>query len=137
MQGLVFLKYSTGSIYALDRHLKILYNGETIPLYCLNHVPPGKSDTTRYVSEKRAFVIRSQRILLKDRAEFLEGVEGLIAGPATERAQAEDILHLNELLKESRRHLDEGLSHRDAFIQTDNELHRAMAHMETNDAELP
>jgi GntR family transcriptional repressor for pyruvate dehydrogenase complex len=91
-----------------------------------------QSITTQHVSESLALLIRSQRIPLQDLAEFREGVEGLVAGLATERAQTEDILHLNELLSEARTHLNEGLSHWDEFIQTDNELHMAMAHMARN-----
>jgi GntR family transcriptional repressor for pyruvate dehydrogenase complex len=88
--------------------------------------------TPRHVSESLALLIRFQRIPLKDLAEFREGVEGLVAGLVAQRAKRKDLDLLKQLLNEAKSYLDEGVSRWDEFIQTDNMLHMAMAHIAGN-----
>jgi GntR family transcriptional repressor for pyruvate dehydrogenase complex len=88
--------------------------------------------TTNQVSESLAFLIRYQKITLKDLAEFREGVEGMVAALATERAQKKDVDYLKKLLEEARCHLENGISHWDDFIDVDNTLHMALAHIAGN-----
>jgi GntR family transcriptional repressor for pyruvate dehydrogenase complex len=91
-----------------------------------------KALTTHPVSESLDLLIRYQRISLRDLAEFREGVEGIVASLAVERAQKEDIKHLKNLLKVAKRHLDEGAPGWDEFIRVDNQLHMALAHIANN-----
>jgi GntR family transcriptional repressor for pyruvate dehydrogenase complex len=88
--------------------------------------------TTDQVSETLDLLIRYQKVSLKDLAEFREGVEGLVAGLAAERAKSEDITTLEKLLAEAKTHLDHGISHWDEFIQVDNDLHLTLAHIAGN-----
>ena len=88
--------------------------------------------TPQHVSESLALLIRYQRIPLKDLAEFREGVEGIVAGLAAERASKKDIDYLNDLLGEAKQHFDKGISHWAEFIQLDNVIHMAMAHIARN-----
>jgi DNA-binding FadR family transcriptional regulator len=88
--------------------------------------------TTHQVSESLDLLIRYERISLRDLAEFREGVEGIVAGLAVERAKKEDIQYLKNLLAEAKTHLDEGASGWDEFIRLDNQLHMALAHIAGN-----
>lgn len=87
---------------------------------------------TNQISESLDLLIRYQRVSLRDLAEFREGVEGLVAGLAAERATKKDIDHLDELLAEAKNHLDHGIAHWDDFIQVDNMLHLALAQIAGN-----
>lgn len=88
--------------------------------------------TTHQVSESLDLLIRYQRVSLGDLAEFREGVEGIVAGLAVERAQKGDIEHLKQLLADAKEYLEEGNSGWDAFIQVDNQLHLALARIARN-----
>jgi GntR family transcriptional repressor for pyruvate dehydrogenase complex len=88
--------------------------------------------TTDQVSESLDLLIRFQKVSLKDLAEFREGVEGLVAGLAAERAKSDDILRLEELLEEANTHFDNGIAHWDDFIEADNRIHLMLAHIAGN-----
>lgn len=88
--------------------------------------------TPQHVSESLALLIRYQRIPLRDLAEFREGVEGIVAGLAAERATKKDIDFLKQLLSKAKEHLEKGVSRWDEFIEVDNTLHMAMAHIAGN-----
>jgi len=91
-----------------------------------------KDLTTRQVSESLTLLIRSQRVSLRDLAEFREGVEGIVAALAVQRATKEDVRRLKKLLKEAKAHLEAGTERWDAFIQVDNQIHMALARMAGN-----
>lgn len=91
-----------------------------------------KDLTTRPVSESLALLIRSQKASLRNLAEFREGVEGMVAAMAVERATKEDVRQLKHLLKQAKAHLDAGTEQWDAFIEVDNRIHRALARMARN-----
>ncbi|UCB46040.1 MAG: FadR family transcriptional regulator [Spirochaetota bacterium] len=91
-----------------------------------------KEVTTHQVSESLAFLIRYQKIPLKDLSEFREGVEGIVASLAAERAKKKDIVYLKKLLEEARCHFENGISHWDDFIDIDNTLHMALAQIAGN-----
>ena len=88
--------------------------------------------TTHQVTESLDLLIRYQRVSLRDLAEFREGVEGIVAGFAVERAKSEDIQHLKKLLVEAKTYLEEGASGWDEFIRVDNQSHMALAHIAGN-----
>jgi len=88
--------------------------------------------TTDQVSESLDLLIRYQKVSLRDLAEFREGVEGLVAGLAAERAKSDDILRLEELLAEAKTHLEHGISHWVEFIEADNLIHLTLAHIARN-----
>ncbi len=88
--------------------------------------------TTDQISESLALLLRYQKVSLRDLAEFREGVEGIVASLAVERAKNEDIKHLKRLLADAKTHLEEGASGWDEFIRVDNKLHMALAHIAGN-----
>jgi GntR family transcriptional repressor for pyruvate dehydrogenase complex len=88
--------------------------------------------TTDQISESLDLLIRYQKVSLKDLAEFREGVEGMVAGLAAERATNKDIDYLEQLLKEAESYLEKGMSRWNEFIQVDNQLHLALAHIAGN-----
>lgn len=88
-------------------------------------------DTTQ-MSESLDLLIRYQRVSLRDLAEFREGVEGIVAGLAVQRAAEKDVEGLKELLKEAETHLAAGRSQWDSFIKLDNRLHMALARIAGN-----
>jgi len=98
----------------------------------VNGGPIVKAVTTHQVSESLALLIRYQSVSLKDLAEFREGVEGMVTGLAAERAKRDDIEYLKRLLAEAKAHLKRGAAHWDEFIQVDNSLHMALAHIAGN-----
>jgi len=71
-------------------------------------------------------------VSLDDLAEFREGVEGIVASLAVERAKGEDIKHLRKLLKKAKIHLRNGVSEWDAFMEVDNQIHMALANIARN-----
>jgi len=88
--------------------------------------------TTSQVSESLDLLIRYQRVSLRDIAEFREGVEGMVTSLAAERAKKEDIDDLKRLLAEAKTYVAKGVSHWDEFIQVDDSLHMALAHIAGN-----
>jgi GntR family transcriptional repressor for pyruvate dehydrogenase complex len=84
------------------------------------------------VSESLALLIRSQKVLLKDLAEFREGIEGIVAALAASRATARDIEGLKSLLEEAKSNMKAGVSHWQEFIRVDNRLHMALARISRN-----
>jgi len=98
----------------------------------VNGGPVVKEVTTHQVSESLALLIRYQKIPLRDLAEFREGVEGIVAGLAAGRAEKKDIERLKTLLEDARRHLENGVSRWDDFIEVDNSLHMALANIAGN-----
>jgi GntR family transcriptional repressor for pyruvate dehydrogenase complex len=88
--------------------------------------------STDQMSESLDLLIRYQKVSLKDLAEFREGVEGMVAGLAAERAKAEDIAQLEGILERAKTHLEHGISHWDEFIEADNRIHLMLAHIAGN-----
>jgi GntR family transcriptional regulator, transcriptional repressor for pyruvate dehydrogenase complex len=88
--------------------------------------------TTHQFSESLDLLIRYQRVSLRDLAEFREGVEGMVAALAAQRATKEDIRHLKTLLNKAGQCLDQGTSGWDAFIRMDNQIHMSLARMAGN-----
>ncbi len=91
-----------------------------------------KALTTREVSRSLDLLIRYLRVSLRDLAEFREGVEGIVAGLAVERATAEDITELKGLLNEAEKHISKGASGWEDFIRLDNKLHMTLARIAGN-----
>lgn len=88
--------------------------------------------TTHQMSEGLDLLIRHQMVSLRDLAEFREGIEGIVAGLAVERAKKEEVRHLKKLLKEADTCLHSGTERWDDFIRLDNKIHMALARMAGN-----
>lgn len=84
------------------------------------------------VSESLTLLIRYKKVPLGKLAEFREGVDGIVASLATERATRQDRDHLQKLLAEAETHLEKGISGWDAFIHTDIQFHLALAKITGN-----
>uniref|UniRef100_A0A831UIE0 FadR family transcriptional regulator n=1 Tax=Geobacter metallireducens TaxID=28232 RepID=A0A831UIE0_GEOME len=91
-----------------------------------------KGVSTEQVSESLALLIRYQKVPLAKLAEFREGVEGIVAALAAERATDEDLARLRVLLERAGECLARGESFWDAFLRTDEEFHLALAEMTAN-----
>jgi len=91
-----------------------------------------KSANTEQVGESLDILIRSQKVSLSHLCEFREEVEGDVVALAAERATAEDIKRLKELLKEAKKHAEKGGTHRDPFLEADKKLHLALAQISRN-----
>lgn len=81
-------------------------------------VPPRK------VTESLARVVRSQQVSMRDIADFREGVEGIVAYKAAERAGKTDLAHLTGLLKVMKQCVKAGVPCWNEFIELDNDFHR-------------
>lgn len=88
--------------------------------------------TTHPISESLDLLIRYQKVSLRDLAEFREGVEGMVAAMAANRATEADIRNLKGLLKEAGDFLNQGTPGWDAFIRVDNQIHMTLAKMAGN-----
>ncbi len=89
-------------------------------------VPPQK------VSEGLGRLIRSQQVSMRDIAEFREGVEGLAASLAAEKAGTAEIETFTEVLRRAEDALAAGVSEWDRFIDADNEFHRFLGEFTGN-----
>jgi GntR family transcriptional repressor for pyruvate dehydrogenase complex len=88
--------------------------------------------TTHQVSESLDLLIRYQKVSLRELAEFREGIEGIVAALAVQRAKREDVRHLKKLLADAENDLESGTDRWDAFIRTDNQIHMALARISGN-----
>lgn len=88
--------------------------------------------TTHQVSESLDLLIRFQKVSLRDLAEFREGVEGMVAALASQRATIEDVRHLRGLLSKAGGFLEKGTAGWDSFIRVDNQIHLALARIARN-----
>lgn len=84
------------------------------------------------LSDNLGLLIRNCAVSLKDLAEFREDMEGSVAALAAQRAGAEDVALLKELLVEAESNLKQGLSGWDSFIRSDEQIHLALARMSGN-----
>jgi GntR family transcriptional repressor for pyruvate dehydrogenase complex len=88
--------------------------------------------TAEQASDSLSFLFRYHQVSLQDLAEFREGVEGNVTALAAERATREDVAELNRLLDQAAGLLEQGINRWDDFLDTDNELHMALARMARN-----
>lgn len=88
--------------------------------------------TTRHASQTLALLIRSQMVDLKHLCEFREGVEGSVASLSARRATAADIQRLRKLLSQARALVDQEPVDRDAFLETDKQIHLELANISGN-----
>ena len=91
-----------------------------------------KAVTSHQVSESLDLLLRSQKVSLKDLAEFREEVEGIVTGHAAELAEEEDIHALYDILEEAKSIIDQGKPDWDRFIDIDNNFHMELARIAGN-----
>lgn len=91
-----------------------------------------KRVSARRATESLGLLIRSRRVSLDHLTEFREGMEGSVAALAAQRATAEDVGTLNELLEEADDHIQRRPPDRDAFIEVDKRFHMALARISHN-----
>ena len=91
-----------------------------------------KSVGTDKIVESLDLLIQTQKVTYDHLAEFREGVEGLVAGLAAERAQKADIERMHKIIDCAGDVLHaEGLDS-EAFVRLDMELHIALAEIAGN-----
>ncbi len=86
-----------------------------------------RSPDTDQVSESLALLIRHKKVSLDEIAEFREGVEGIVAALATERAKKRDIERLKKLLAEAEKYLKKGIPAWKDSLEADKKIHFAIA----------
>jgi GntR family transcriptional regulator, transcriptional repressor for pyruvate dehydrogenase complex len=91
-----------------------------------------KETNWEQMSETLALLIRSQSVSLEHLSEFRQGVEGIVASLAAERASAEDIAELNDLMGEVESFYNKGISHWNSFVRADEKIHIALARISGN-----
>jgi GntR family transcriptional repressor for pyruvate dehydrogenase complex len=91
-----------------------------------------KDVNAEQVSESLGLLIRSQKVSLNHLAEFREDVEGIVVAHAAKRRTTTDVQKLKKLLEEARKSVDGGISHRNAFIEIDKQIHLTMAQVVEN-----
>ena len=86
-----------------------------------------KAVDTEKITESLGILIRSQKVSLNHLAEFREDVEGIVAAHAARRHTPKDIQRLKKLLAEANECVGQGQRGRNAFIETDKQIHLNMA----------
>jgi len=84
------------------------------------------------VSDSLALLIRSRSLALEDLAEFREGIEGIVAGLAAQRATKEDYAGLKDLLGQAEKFQEIGVSRWKEFLSMDNKIHVELARISGN-----
>lgn len=79
-----------------------------------------------------ALLVRHRKISLAELTEFREGVEGNAAGLACQRATAQDINQLKELLRLAWTHIQDGVAAWKEFNQVDNTIHVTISRIAGN-----
>ncbi|MGD8564536.1 MAG: FCD domain-containing protein [Desulfarculaceae bacterium] len=88
--------------------------------------------TNEMLSDSLDLLIRYRKISLPELAEFREGVEGIVASLAVQRATKKDLKHLKDLISQGQRHMKRGLAGWEDFIKIDSQVHLALAKMARN-----
>lgn len=91
-----------------------------------------RSVSTKQVSQSLGLLIRSQKVSLKQLAEFRERFEGDIAALAASRVTDLDTAALHKLLEEARRFAEGGDDQAENFLAADKEIHLYIARMTDN-----
>ena len=87
---------------------------------------------TQMMTESLDLLIQSKKISLDQLVEFREGVEGMVAALAAERAQERDINKLRELLTQTRDLLEGKTITWEEVIQLDIQVHITIAEIARN-----
>jgi len=87
---------------------------------------------TEQVSASLGLLIRYKKVSLQNLAEFRIGLEGDVAALAAQRADAEDVARLKELVAVASGYLEKGPEYWDNFIRTDEEIHLQIAETTRN-----
>ena len=91
-----------------------------------------KGVTIDQMSESLGLLVQHKQVSLDHLAEFREGVEGLVAALAAQRATKQDIDEVRALLAQARDHLTRGISHWENFIRVDEQIHLALSRITGN-----
>lgn len=91
-----------------------------------------KSPDTDQVGESLALLIRHRKVSLDEISEFREGVEGIVASLAAERAKKKDITRLKTLLEKAENLLEEGVDGWRDSVEADKKIHFAIAEIAKN-----
>jgi GntR family transcriptional repressor for pyruvate dehydrogenase complex len=91
-----------------------------------------KGVTTDQMSESLGLLVQHKQVSLDHLAEFREGVEGLVAALAAQRATKQDIGELRRLLAQAHDNLARGISSWEGFIRVDEEIHLALSRITGN-----
>jgi GntR family transcriptional repressor for pyruvate dehydrogenase complex len=91
-----------------------------------------KGVTTDQMSESLGLLVQHKQVSLDYLAEFREGVEGLVAALAAQRATKQDIDELRGLLVRARQSLNRGILRWEDLIRVDDEIHLALSRITGN-----
>lgn len=94
--------------------------------------PVVKDVTTQKIAEDLDLLIQYQKVTYDHLAEFREGVEGIVAGLAAERATDSDIGCLKALLAEAKEILRSEQPDGEAFARVDMQVHISLAEVAGN-----
>jgi DNA-binding FadR family transcriptional regulator len=86
----------------------------------------------KLMSESLDFLLRYQKINLRELAEFREEVEGLVAAKAAQKARKEHIKQLNLSVQSFKAHLDASEFNWNEIIKEDNKFHLFLARIAGN-----
>lgn len=88
--------------------------------------------TTKPMSDNLAILIRQQKVSLGHLAEFRKMMEGHISEQAARKAEKEDVIELECILKEAAAHIKTKPSGWKTFHQLDAKFHQALARIAKN-----
>lgn len=91
-----------------------------------------KDANAELMAENLAMLIRSNNISLDHLTEFREGIEGMTAALAAQRATAADNKKLAQLIDEAARYHEEGTEGWNSLVQVDEKVHIEVAKIAGN-----
>lgn len=94
--------------------------------------PVVKEVNIQKISEDLDLLIQYQKVTREHLTEFREGVEGIVAGLAAERATRSDIGRLRALLSQAKNILNADAPDGDAFTRIDMQVHITLAEIAGN-----
>ncbi len=86
----------------------------------------------RLVTESLNMLVQLQHVSLNHLLEFRQEIEGTVAGLAAQRASAENLAGLNNLLRDARSLLRQAEKNGDRLLQIDTRLHVEIAKISAN-----
>ena len=91
-----------------------------------------RTPNSELMAENLGMLIKTQSVSLSQLAEFREGIEGIVAGLAAERATSTDIANLKKLVAEAKQHYDRNVEGWADLVKVDEKLHLEIAKIAGN-----
>ncbi|QTA78025.1 Transcriptional regulator, GntR family [Desulfonema limicola] len=91
-----------------------------------------KASMTESLNESLGLMLRYRKISLNHLHEFRGDIEGIVTAKAAEKANKKDIENLKDILKQAKKHVENGIGQWQEFLNMDKKFHQAIANISAN-----